>query len=175
MFHKPKNTSKRNRFTRMCIGEATVSLMQTKEYDKITVSDIAKKAGVSRMTYYHYYNSKLEALKDYLQEIISQYLTENRKYHAHELFREYNHVLFSLKFFDKYSLFFLTMTHAGMYSIMIDAVNEFMLMHLPEESYDYKYELFYYSGALLNIFIRWEEDGKQITAEELAKIICKCR
>ena len=58
MFRKIKNTSKRSQFTRMCIGEAIVSLIQTKEYEKITVSDIAKKAGVSRMTYYHYYDSK---------------------------------------------------------------------------------------------------------------------
>ena len=37
--------TKRNRFTRQCIGESMISLMQGKNYDDITVSDIVKKAG----------------------------------------------------------------------------------------------------------------------------------
>ena len=50
--------TQRNRFTRMCIGEAIVELMKRDSLDKITVSQIAKKAGISRMTYYHYYDSR---------------------------------------------------------------------------------------------------------------------
>ena len=71
--------TQRNRFTRMCIGEAIVELMKRDSLDKITVSQIAKKAGISRMTYYHYYDSKVNAIEDYLREIIIQYLTENKK------------------------------------------------------------------------------------------------
>ena len=82
-------------------------------------------------------------------------------------------MLFSLKFFDQYSLFFVTMTRAGMYSLIIDAINDFMMTHMPEQSSALRYELYYYSGALLNIFIKWEEDGKTISAEELTEIICK--
>ena len=66
--------TQRNRFTRMCIGEAIVELMKRDSLDKITVSQIAKKAGISRMTYYHYYDSKVNAIEDYLREIIIQYL-----------------------------------------------------------------------------------------------------
>ena len=33
------------------------------------------------------------------------------------------------------------------------------------------YDLFFYSGAMLNIFIKWEENGKKESPEELAGII----
>lgn len=168
---KTEHASERNRFTRMCIGEAIVLLMQNCELDKIRVAEIAKKAGISRMTYYHYYDSKIMALQDYLEEIILLYLEENRIHHIGESFREFSHLLFSLEFFDRYSKFFVTMNRAGLYSIMIDAINRFMAEHLPQRYPNSAYELFYYAGGLLNIFLRWEEDGKKISSSELAKVI----
>ena len=68
------NYTKRNKFTRMCIGEAMVSLMKEKSYSKIKILDLAVKAGVSRMTFYKYYHTKEEVLGDYLNEIISGYV-----------------------------------------------------------------------------------------------------
>lgn len=173
MSEASKNASERNCFTRMCIGEAIVSLLQGETLEKITVSEIAKKAGISRMTYYHYYDSKTAALEDYLGELIARYLEENRANHAEEPFHEYEHVLFSLQFFDQYAPFFLTMNRAGLYSIMIEAVNSFMVEQIPKPYPNAEYELFYYAGALLNSFIRWEEEGKKISAQELARIVCR--
>ena len=68
------NRTKRNRFTRMCIGEALISLMEQNDYDSIKISDIVVKAGISRMTYYNYYHSKTDILEDYLQEMVAEYL-----------------------------------------------------------------------------------------------------
>lgn len=63
-----KKYTNRTRFTRMCIGEAVFSLMDKKSYEEIRVSDIVKRAGVSRMTFYHYYEQKEDALADYFHE-----------------------------------------------------------------------------------------------------------
>ena len=71
-----KNFTKRNRFTRQCIGESIIALMGNKAFEDITISDIVKKAGVSRMTFYHYFQSKTDALNSYLHEIIELYLEE---------------------------------------------------------------------------------------------------
>ena len=70
--------NKRTRFTRMCIGEAVFVLMDKKEYEKIKISDIVKTAGVSRMTFYHYYETKEDALSDYFHEIVAGYIRECR-------------------------------------------------------------------------------------------------
>ena len=50
--------------------------MGNKAFEDITISDIVKKAGVSRMTFYHYFQSKTDALNSYLHEIIELYLEE---------------------------------------------------------------------------------------------------
>lgn len=163
--------TKRNRFTRMCIGEAVLALMEGQEFEKIKISDVVKKAGISRMTFYHYYHSNAEALKDYLDEIIMEYLQVSEHTEGIGRFHEKQHILFSLEFFDRYAALFLKLVKAKLYSLIIDAVNEFMLEQISP-SYDGSvYELYYYGGALLNIFIKWEENGKKETAEEIAEIL----
>lgn len=171
-----KKTS-RNRFTRMCIGEAFIALMQEMSFDEIKISDIVAKAGVSRMTYYHYYDSKTDILRDYLQEIIATYLRKVGVFSSPDkkkntgTFQSYTHILLSLLFFDQYASFFLTLTDAGLYSIIIDAINDFMTTQILPNYQGSIYELYYYSGALLNTFIRWESNGKKEAAEEIATII----
>lgn len=111
----------------MCMGDALVNIMQQKAYDKISVSDIVKKAGVSRMTYYNYYETKDELVKDYIEEITSLYLEEEKNnLKEKNNIMDYVHILFLIKFFDRYGKFFVTLADAGMYSFIIDAANIIM-------------------------------------------------
>lgn len=168
------NRTKRNRFTRMCIGEALINLMEQHDYDSIKISDIVAKAGISRMTYYNYYHSKTDILEDYLQEIVAEYLHSSNTPEVKDKiggFQDYEHVLHALNFFDQYAAFFLTLVHAGLYSIIIDAVNRFMEEQVLPVYPRSVYRLYYYSGALLNTFLKWEENGKQESIEEIAEIV----
>ena len=129
-----KNFTKRNRFTRQCIGESIIALMQNKLFEDITISDIVKKAGVSRMTFYHYFQSKTEALNSYLHEIIELYLEECNRSIGIETFYDAAHIRHAFLFF----------------------------------------ELYYYGGALLNVFLKWEAGGKQESVDEIVQVICHC-
>ena len=168
-----QNKTRRSRFTRMCIGEAVIELMKTAEYENIKISDIARRSGISRMTFYHYYDSKLAALTDYLDEIILLYLKESRKNPDVGRFQEYSHILFSLNFFDQYADYFLVMAQAGLYSVLINGINEFMTSRFTSGFKSSLYGLYYYAGALLNTFLKWEEGGKQEPAERIAEIISR--
>lgn len=163
--------TERNRFTRMNIGEAVVELLKEKEFDKIKVSEITKKAGVSRMTYYNYYETKEQVLRDYLYELINEFAMESNNHPEAGSMMSYQHIVFSLKFFDRYASFFLTLNKAGFYGMIINAVNEFMLEHIRTEYKGPVYWIYCYTGALLNLFIKWEENRKDVSAEEVGAII----
>ena len=47
--NEPASQIKQNSFARQCIGEALVQLMREKEFESISVTDICKTAGFSRM------------------------------------------------------------------------------------------------------------------------------
>lgn len=168
------NKTKRNRFTRMCIGEALITLLEQNDYDSIKISDIVAKAGISRMTYYNYYRSKTDILDDYLQEVVAQYMrsaSEEEEKNTIGVFQDYNHILHALKFFDQYSHFFLTLSHSGLYSVIINAVNRYMEEQVMPGYDGSVYALYFYSGALINTFMKWEENGKVEPVEEIAKIV----
>ncbi|WP_352401211.1 TetR/AcrR family transcriptional regulator [Anaerotignum sp.] len=166
-----ENKNERNRFTRMCIGDALIALMKQKDFKKISVSDISKKAGLSRVTYYNYYVKKEDIINDYLGELVAEYILEVNQHPEIGSMMSYRHILFSLKFFDRYADFFKTLESSGLHSLIINAMNDFMEEKIFKEYPGSIYELYCYGGALLNMFLKWEKNEKNITAENLAQII----
>lgn len=160
--------SKRTRFNRMCIGESLLELMKEKEFDRITIKELVEKAGISRVTYYHYYYDKSDVLRDYLNEIVSAYMNQSEGWGN---FHRYEHVLQALTFFDQYAEFFLILESAGLFGMIMDAVNQFLMEQILEQYPISRYELSFYGGALLNTFLQWEKRGKDLPAEEIAAVL----
>lgn len=71
-----------NRLTKECLQTALIYLMGEKAFEKITVTELVKRSGVSRMAFYRNYNSK----EDILEEMAESFLltvkksVENPKY-----------------------------------------------------------------------------------------------
>ena len=61
-----------NQFSKECIATALIELMKTKDYSSITITEIAKKSGMSRMTYYRNYSSKDDILVQYINSVGEQ-------------------------------------------------------------------------------------------------------
>lgn len=163
--------NQKTRFTRMCIGEAVVKLLKQKDFGSLKISDIVRKAGVSRTTFYQYYTTPYSVLTDYLSILVSEYLQQSKLQNPKRQFFTYAHILFSLQFFDGYADFFLTLSENKLHSVMLDGINTFMTQHIRTDSRLSVYELYSYAGGLLNTFLKWEEDGKKDTAEEIANTI----
>ena len=158
----------------MCIGEAVFALMDKKEYEKIKVSDIVKRAGVSRVTFYHYYETKEDALTDFFHEIVAGYIRECREEQVGR-FHDRSSIIFALKYFDRYSVFILKLVDAKLHYIIQDAMNDYMMKRIMPHYKIPVYELYFYGGALLNVFIQWEKNGKREPAEMIAdQITCYC-
>jgi len=166
-------STKKTQFTRMCITEAILALMENTPYEKITISSVIKKAGVARMTFYNHYSSIYDALKDYLQIICSEYLEVSLETPNIGHFLEYSHILFSLTFFDQYRNYFLTLSKNNLHSIMLEAVNQIMQQNIVLRHTQNKYAMYCYAGGLLNAFLRWEESGKKEDPAEIANLIYK--
>lgn len=169
-----KNYTKRNRFTRQCIGESVIALLHNKDFEDITVSDIVKKAGVSRMTFYHYFHSSTDALNNYLHEIIQAYLEECSRSVGTESFDDQIHIRHAFLFFDQYADCFLTLAKSSLHSLMIHAFNDYIVRQIAPVYPRSSYELYFYCGALLNVFLEWEANGKQESVDDIVSVVCSC-
>lgn len=62
------------------ITEALLQLMDKKDYDKIAITEITKKAGVNRVTFYRNFNSKDDIIKNCLLSYNKDESNENGMY-----------------------------------------------------------------------------------------------
>ena len=165
------NFTARNQHIRMCIANALIQLMETKSLEQITITALVKVANVSRMTFYKYYTSKQEVLEDYMYELMNAYMEETKQRHDIGVFRELKHICHCFEFFKQHSESIKILTGANMYSVIINAVNDYMDTYvLPVFPYS-RYELYYYAGALCNTYIKWIEKGMVESPDEIAALL----
>ena len=158
--------------TRMAIGDAILDeLGENREFSQIKVSDVIRRANVSRMSFYRYYENLYDALCDYLNIVVNGYMIEGGEKDDPTVFMELEHIEFSLNYFDRYARYFLTLNSHGLYAVLIDAVNEYMVKNILPQKKLHMYELYAYAGGLLNSFLKWEEDGKRESAHSVALMI----
>ena len=141
-----KDFNSRTFATRMAIGDAILDELEEKEFSKIKVFDVIRRAKVSRMSFY-------------------------REVDDPGVFMRLDHIEFSLNYFDRYARYFLTLNSHGLYAILIDAVNEYMMKNILPQKKLHMYELYAYAGGLLNSFLKWEENGKKESARNVAEMI----
>lgn len=120
-----------------CIYQALVQLMETKPYKDITITDITKKAGVSRMAYYRNFQEKDDILIDHLKKVLREaesHISTKSDFTQREFWREairrgqndpINELIFKAGLFDKsfgIQLDFITRIYKTFYSQ--DELNE---------------------------------------------------
>ena len=67
-----KKENRRVRMTRALLHDSLVELMQTQDIHQITIKSICEHADVNRSTFYHYYGSQYDLLKDIEQKILEE-------------------------------------------------------------------------------------------------------
>ncbi len=157
--------------TRLAIGNGILDELEKKDLAQIKVTDVIRNARVSRMSFYRYYENLYDALCDYLNIVVTGYMIEGGELNDPGVFMRPEHIEFSLNYFDRYARYFLILNRAGLYTILIDAVNEYMIKNILPQKKLHMYELYAYAGGLLNSFLKWEEDGKRESAHNVALMI----
>lgn len=72
------------------ITESLLILMNNKKYEDITITDIARKAGVTRITFYRNFKDKEDIIKQYLHKTISKYEWNDKLDTTYQIFDFFN-------------------------------------------------------------------------------------
>ncbi|MGL4361684.1 MAG: TetR/AcrR family transcriptional regulator [Cellulosilyticaceae bacterium] len=167
------NLTTRNQPVRLSIAKALIELMDMKRLEDITIIELVKKANVSRMTFYKYYTSKTEVLSDYMYEIVNEYIEDTKKHPEIGYVHDEKRICHCLKFFKDYSQFIMTLVKSNMYSVVINALNDYMETYIAPTSQYSTYQLYFYAGALCNVFIQWVESGMTEEPEKIARMMMR--
>lgn len=167
------NTNQSNQFAKQCLAEALVRLMEEREIDEISVTDICKEAGYSRMAYYRNFQSKRDILKQYMRLLADEFRREALEKYPNHSSRSYEIILFGLQYFQNIRSFAERLIQANLTSILQDGMNYYFETYMAgsESGLDRHYAMYYYSGALVNVYTFWITRGMTEPAEHVAQII----
>lgn len=152
------------------ITDAMFDLMHEKSFSDITITELIKRAGVARASYYRNYSSKEDILETLMDDVLEYYragIAEDEPFFC------YDNLLRSFQFFRNFSRYIIDLYRSGFAYILMEKLNQFhesIVGIMPANSIS-RYEIYAYMGALFNIGIRWLQDGQKETPEEMASFL----
>lgn len=167
---------------RRSLAVALLRLMQGQDFHTISITQLTKTAGVSRMTYYRHYQNKIDILRDYLQQIDDDYLyVDLSQTNVQQSYA------FLVDFFDYLKQFEIStqiLTQQGFEYLIVEIFNNskgFKLAQaLPEtssplEQVEQKFQQVFAAGMLCNTYLYWVKTGQTQTPEQLATWLITAR
>ncbi|WP_057914289.1 TetR/AcrR family transcriptional regulator [Peribacillus muralis] len=159
-----------NRITKECIESALVLLMKEKTYTEITITDIVKRAGVSRTAYYRNYSSKEDILHSLVKEVVNNVTTSMSKYDPYnDLYKFWLEMFYASKPFSET---FQILLNANMGETLLFQINKKLQEEVPENDLVNQYGQFFWGGAVYAILTEWIRNDMQQTEKEMATICC---
>lgn len=178
--------------TALLMDEALLALLETKEYEYISIKEICRKAGVNRSTFYLHYENVDDLLRETIEmlnrrfcekfEKNSLYLAKIEKADKAEsvlITPEYlkpylEFVKENLSAFrivcEKKTLFQTEKTFNRMYGeIFLPILNKF---DVPDEEKPYIFA--YFSQGVVAMVRKWTADGCKMPIDELIELITGC-
>ncbi|TBL77354.1 TetR/AcrR family transcriptional regulator [Paenibacillus thalictri] len=181
LLHKEKSVMPRSyaesqkQLTKESITTSLFLLLKEKDYAGITITDITKKAGVSRMAFYRNYNEKDQVIEEHMNQIYEQFFTKIGSLPA----RTPETISFELVgYFDKYSGLFAESLARGYNQILFHsfarALGDFYKSTVTWDNYEgtrAHYWNTFMAAGLFYVFMNWIERGKAETVNEMAELI----
>ena len=150
-------------FYKLCMADALLKLMKTKEYDAITVAEICETAGVGRTTFYRHLDNK-SGKDDLLLFKISYEWERYQERHEKEIAEDRNFGMSSY-IYESRDLFIM-LYKKGMISILMKA---FELLVPGEEPVDksLSYLMSFFTYGYFGIIYQWIKYDFDETPEQI--------
>lgn len=163
---------------RAMIEDVLLELMQETDYAHITVTDLAQHAGISRKSFYHYFQDKEACLLSLIDRIlmdsalyVSEMLTDTEGYlHYYTAF---------LTYWKSKQTFLTAIIRSGLSHVVLMQIIKYIsqehkslltLLRLPtdlsEEGYE---EVLFYASGCLSVLCSWAMTDCTTSVEVLAK------
>ncbi len=163
--------------SRKWLTDALLSLMEEKAFEDISITEIARKADLSRRTFYRIFETKEDILICYADELYGKFLellnreTDRRFTVTVRLYFEFwyrhRHFLELLK--QSEMLPFMMNQYTSLFPKVFQTLKgDHPLAHNEEAL---SYAMAFSAGGLLSILLRWAEDGMDKTPEDIMRLM----
>ncbi len=156
------------------MATALLELMLEKDYTKISIGEIAKKAGVDRSSYYRHFKSKEDIISFFFDMVLKESLDGYTNLSSID-FTLYIHSIYTA--FFNYRKEILIIHYANLSFLLLDVLSKrFQFSELATQfPLTKQYELSYIIGGIYNNLIFWMNRDMKETPDELTEISLQFR
>ena len=164
---------KRQTQTKESLKIALIQLLQTKEFEAITVSDISRTAGVNRGTFYLHYVDKFDMMNHLEEEILHHHSITQKQEAYPAVVQIFEYLKEEFEFIHAIATSRFTYTNQLVRKFLkelmekMDSIKQNLKQELPIPE-DYAREVFIYSNSA--IIFHWILKGGVESPEEITKI-----
>lgn len=175
-----KKIDKRVQKTKHAIYIAFVELLNEKDVNQITITDIAKKANINRKTFYNYYTDTYEVMEEIQNLVVGAFIKNigtveftNMADFLPEIFVKFTETVnHDLEF---YNLLFNTNNRSYFIVKIVDILREHVQKRLEEtEQLDlrrFKVAVDLYIPGIISIYMNWFTNSYDYSIEELSSLL----
>lgn len=146
-----------------CITSALLEMMKTKPFDFITITDLTKRAGVGRVSFYRNFESKEDILRKHIKNLLHEW---SKKYDGKENFNLHEAVF--EYFYQNRNLYILLYKH-GLSHISLQSITD-ACGPKPEQPNALAYVTAFIAYGLYGWVEEWFKRGVQETPKELVEL-----
>lgn len=162
------------------MNEAMLEMLETKNFSEITVSDLCRKSGVNRSTFYSHYSNTFDLLQEIKERMLGNFLKSFEKLGDSENIANYidsEHLNVYLTFIKNNIKLFRTAAinmNAEIFNKIFEFIRKgYISFGITDENYIYYSSRFYLQG-INAIVTEWVKRGCSDTIEYVASVIKKC-
>lgn len=146
-----------------CITSALLEMMKTKHFDSITITDLTKRAGVGRVSFYRNFESKEDILRKHIKNLLHEW---SQKYDGKENFNLHEAVF---EYFYQNRNLYILLYKQGLSHISLQSIKD-ACGPKPEQPNALAYVTAFIAYGLYGWVEEWFKRGVQETPKELVEL-----
>lgn len=170
-----KYNDAQSRITKESIFTALMILMDKKNFTDISITEVAKKAGVSRMAFYRNYNILEDVIGIHLDELFLEYsnhLLNNPDLDNYEITRLFFY------YFRKHKTLVTNLINSNLSNLIYERSVEFLYSYSRSITHNCKcapeverYNISFISGGFYHVLIEWIKGGMNESDEVMSTMV----
>lgn len=146
------------------ITEALLILLMKQDFSSISITDICKRAGTTRMSFYRNFESKEDIIRKWLQRQTDSFLDRSDISYSNDSIQDYVVKLFT--HLSAYKDIFISLYSSGLSHLVKDEFDR-VFISIHQNEYD-DYKSYFHAGGVYNLFYLWMKRGFVESPEKLA-------
>ena len=163
-----KSNQESNLLTKEAIETALLQLLEKKDLAKISISELVKRAGVSRAAFYRNYESKEAILESVFNRSVQNIMKQLDNYDVkNDLHLVWIHLFQEAK--KEAKIIQLALDY-HLEKILVQSMQEFLEKYYGKNKGVSSYLHSFWSSAIVSVLLKWIKDGMKVPAEKIADL-----